>query len=94
MSALLKRADQAVSVTDFSRSAKQYFDRLKSGEQDRYVVMRNNAPAAVMLPVAEYEQLIDELDDLKVELIAAQRLTQLSENTETISFEDMRSRYK
>lgn len=94
MSMLLSRADQAVSVTDIARSAKKYFDRLISGEQDRYVVMRNNAPAAVMLSVAEYEQLMDELTDLKIDRIAAARLAALSPEDELVSHEDMLAHFK
>jgi antitoxin StbD len=94
MSALLSRADQAVSITDMTRSAKKYFDRLIAGEQDRYVIMRNNAPAAVMLAVADYEHLMNELDDLKIELIAAERLAGMDKNTKLISHEDVVARYK
>lgn len=94
MSVLLSRADQAVSITDMVRSAKKYFDRLITGNQDRYVIMRNNAPAAVMLAVADYEHLMNELEDLKIELIAAQRLAAMNENTELSSHEDMLARYK
>ncbi len=74
MSKLLERHDQAISVTEVSRSTKDIIDRLASGEQDKYVVMRNNAPAAVMLPVAAYEALQDEIEDLRVEAVARERL--------------------
>jgi len=94
MSALLSRVDQAVSITDMARSAKKYFDNLISGEQDRYVVMRNNAPAAVMLGVAEYEQLVKELDDLRVELIALERLSNVNKDTELVSFDEMQKRFE
>lgn len=94
MSALLSRVDQAVSITDISRSAKKYFDNLITGEQDRYVVMRNNAPAAVMLGVAEYEQLVEELDDLRVELIALERLSNVSKDAVTVSFDEMQKRFE
>lgn len=94
MSALLSRADQAVSITDIVRSAKKYFDRLIAGDQDRYVVMRNNAPAAVMLAVADYENLMNELENLKIEIIAAQRLAVMDENTKLASHEEMLDRYK
>lgn len=94
MGALLSRADQAVSITDMARSAKKYFDRLIAGDQDRYVIMRNNAPAAVMLAVADYEHLINELEDLKIELIVAERLAGINENTKLISHEDVIARYK
>ncbi len=92
--ALLSRADQAVSITDIARSAKKYFDRLITGDQDRYVVMRNNVPAAVVLPVDYYETLIGELDDLKMEIIAMKRLVNMDENTELVSHEEMFARYK
>jgi len=94
MSVLLSRIDQAVSATDIARSAKKYFDKLISGEQDRYVVMRNNAPAAVMLAISEYEQMTQEIDDLRVELMAIERLSNVDENTEFVSFNDMRERMK
>ncbi len=92
--ALLSRADQAVSISDIARSAKKYFDRLITGDQDRYVVMRNNVPAAVVLPVDYYETLIGELDDLKMEIIAMKRLANVDESTELVSHEEMFARYK
>ena len=75
MSALLERVDQAISVTEVSRSAKEIFTKLENGKQDKFVVMRNNAPTAVMLPVGAYEALIDELEDLRIERIAMRRMS-------------------
>ena len=88
MGALLERSSQAVSVTDVSRSAKTIFDRLSSGEQEKYVVMRNNAPAAVMMPVSVYEALMDELDDLHILLTARDRLHSF-DRTKAISHDAM-----
>jgi len=92
MRALLERSEQAVSVTEVSRSAKTIFDRLSSGRQDKYVVMRNNAPAAVMVPVGVYEALMDELDDLRVEMIARDRLTSF-DKSKAVSHEEMLKRF-
>ncbi len=92
MSALLERSDQAVSVTDVSRSAKAIFDRLCSGKQEKYVVMRNNAPAAVMMPVSVYEAMMDELDDLHIQLTARDRL-QSFDRSKAISHEEMLKRF-
>jgi antitoxin StbD len=89
MRALLERSDQAISVTEVSRSAKTIFDRLSSGEQKKYVVMRNNAPAAVMMPVSVYEAL---MDDLQVELMARDRLRSFVRDR-TISHEEMVQRF-
>jgi antitoxin StbD len=92
MRALLERSDQAVSVTEVSRSAKTIFDRLSSGKQDKYVVMRNNAPAAVMLPVQVYEALMDELDDLRIEMAARDRLATF-DRSKAVSHEEMLKRF-
>jgi len=92
MNALLERSNQAVSVTEVSRSAKLIFDRLSSGKQEKYVVMRNNVPAAVMMPVSIYEALMDELDDLHIQLTARDRL-QSFDRTKSISHEDMLKRF-
>ncbi len=92
MSSLLDRSDQAISITELARSAKRVFDRLTSGRQDRYVVMRNNTPAAVVLPVQEYEALLDELDELRVEAVAAERLESFN-HKQAVSHDDMRHRF-
>ena len=92
MKALLERSEQAVSVTEVSRSAKTIFDRLCSGKQDKYVVMRNNAPAAVMMPVAVYEALMDELDGLRIEMTARDRLATF-DRSKAVSHEEMLERF-
>ena len=74
MASLLERADQAVSVTKVSRSAKEVFEKLRTGKQDRLVVLKNNAPAAVMLSIRAFEDLMDQLDDLRVAAVARERL--------------------
>lgn len=92
MGALLERSNQAVSVTEVSRSAKTIFDRLCDGRQEKYVVMRNNAPAAVMMPVGVYEALMDELDDLRIELAARERLAGF-DREKALSHEEMLKRF-
>ncbi len=92
MHSLLERSGQAVSVTEVSRSAKSIFDRLCSGKQEKYVVMRNNAPAAVMMPVSVYESLMDELDDLHIQLTARDRL-QSFDRSKAITHDEMVQRF-
>jgi len=92
MNALLERSSQAVSVTEVSRSAKTIFDRLSSGKQEKYVVMRNNAPAAVMMPVSVYESMMDELNDLHIQLTARDRLCSF-DSSKAISHDEMLRRF-
>lgn len=74
MTALLDHAEQAISITEVARSTKDIVDRLERGDQDHYVVMRNNAPAAVMLAVRDFEAIMNELENLRIEAVARDRL--------------------
>lgn len=71
---LLDRKDQAISSTDLQKNTREILDRITSGEQDRYVVMRDNKPAAVLMPTEMYEALMDELADMRIDAIARERI--------------------
>lgn len=71
---LIERAEQILNSTDLSRRTKAVLDSLSTGTGHKLLVMRDNKPAAVMLSIAEYEAQMDELEDLRMESLAAQRL--------------------
>lgn len=83
--------NEIISVTEVQRQAKDIFARLSSGEQSKFVVMRNNEMAAVMLPAAQYEALLDELADLRIEALARDRLSTFNSG-EAISHEELLAR--
>jgi antitoxin StbD len=89
---ILDRVDQAISTTDLQRQGKALLDRLVAGDQDKYVVMRDNKPSCVILPVAGYEALMDELEDLRIDAIAAERVATF-DPTKGISHEEMLTRF-
>jgi antitoxin StbD len=84
---LLDRADQAISATDLQKKTRELLDRIAAGEQDHFVVMRDNRPTAVMMGTDRYEALMDEIADLRIEAIALSRLSIPREDY--ISFEEM-----
>jgi antitoxin StbD len=92
MGNLMERSDQAVSVTEVSRSAKAIFDKLAKGKQDKCVVMKNNMPVAVMLPVDSYEAIMDELEDLRIEAVARERIRTFDPD-KAVSHEEMMMRF-
>jgi antitoxin StbD len=71
---LLERADQAISSTDLQKNTKVLLDRMADGTQDRYVVIRDNRPMAVLLPTERYEALMDEIADMRIDAIARARI--------------------
>jgi antitoxin StbD len=76
---LLDRADQAISSTDLQKGTRELLDRMADGRQDRYVVIRDNRPTAVMFSVERYEALMAELEDLRIEALARERLATLND---------------
>jgi antitoxin StbD len=65
---------ETISVTDIQRRAKEVFERIERGEQEKYVILKNNEIAAVLLPAEQYEALMDELEDLRIDAIATERM--------------------
>ena len=92
MAALLETSDQALPVTKLVRQFKAYLDKICNQEQDKYVVMRNNVPAAVLLSVERFESLMEELEDLRIEVVARERLAHF--DGKTISHAEMLQRFE
>lgn len=68
-------------MSDGQRLARDVFERLSSGEQGKPVVMRNNEMATVMLPASQYEALLEDLADLRIEAIARDRQASFDDKT-------------
>ena len=85
---LLDRSDQAITSTDLSKKTRLLLDQIANGSQDRFVVMRDNRPTAVMLATERYEALMDELEDYRVDALARDRLA-ASSNDKALSQDKM-----
>ncbi|MBD8603033.1 MULTISPECIES: type II toxin-antitoxin system Phd/YefM family antitoxin [unclassified Pseudomonas] len=64
-----------------------------SGDISHLVIFKDNEPAAVLVGIDGYQAMQDELEDLRSELLAINRLPSL-ENDVTVSLEDMEARFK
>lgn len=92
MAALLDRADQAVSVTAMVRGFSAKLKEVATRATERLVVFKDNEPAAVIMNVAAYQEMVDELENLRIEAISRDRLVDFVP-AQAISHSDMRSRY-
>ena len=92
MTALLERADQAISVTAMVRSFSARLKEISSRATERLVIFKDNQPAAVIINVQAYQELLDELEELRVEAAARERLSNFDQ-ARAISHDDMRARY-
>ena len=86
------RTNETISVTDIQRRAKEVFERIERGEQDRFIVLKNNEIAAVLLSSDRYEALMDELEDLRIDAIAAERVATF-DPAKAITHEEMLARF-
>ncbi|WP_435605900.1 type II toxin-antitoxin system Phd/YefM family antitoxin [Pseudomonas knackmussii] len=92
MAALMERADQAVSATAMVRNFSTRLREIASRETEKLVIFKDNEPAAVIVNIEAYQELLDELDDLRIERTARERLNGFEEK-QAISHEDMMARY-
>lgn len=93
MSALLDRAEQAVSATAMVRSFSAKLKEVTSGKHSHLVIFKDNEPAAVLIGVKSFQALQDELEDLRAERLAIDRLSTLDEE-KTVSLENMEARFR
>ncbi len=93
MSALLDRAEQAVSATAMVRGFSAKLKEVTSGITTHLVIFKDNEPAAVLVGVDAYQALQDELEDLRAERMAIERLSTLNEMN-TVSLEDMEANFR
>jgi len=92
MTALLERADQAISVTAMVRGFSARLKEISSRATERLVIFKDNQPAAVIINVEAYQEMLDELEDLRIEAAARERLAGFDQ-ARAISHDDMRGRY-
>ena len=79
--------NNSVSISMFNRGyAGRIFEDLK--HTGRKIVYKNNKPECVLLSIDEYERLIDEIEDMKLAMIAAERLKNFNPD-KLISDEEM-----
>lgn len=51
------KRNEMVGITEFSRSINGFIDKVKNQTVDKLAIMKNNKPAAVIIPAEEYEQM-------------------------------------
>lgn len=93
MAGLLSRADQAVSATTMARTFGARLKQVTSGDATHLVIFKDNEPAAVLMGVEAYQAMQDELEDLRAERLAAERLMSLDERT-TLSLDEMEAPFR
>lgn len=93
MASLLERPEDAVSATAMARGFSARLKEVSSRATDRLVIFKDNQPVAVMMNVQAYQDLVDELEDLRIEAISRDRLASYQAD-QVISHEEMRALFE
>ena len=72
-------SEEYLSATDLSKKTAATIDALEKGLTDKLIILRNNAPKAVLLSMDAYEELMEEIEDLRLGALALARAKTLSE---------------
>ncbi|AHK80449.1 Phd-YefM [Ectothiorhodospira haloalkaliphila] len=77
-----------------ARGFSAHLKEVSARQTDRLVIFKDNQPVAVMMNVQAYQDLVDELEDLRIEAVARDRLTgylTLTPGTGTLDSRDRHS---
>jgi antitoxin StbD len=73
-------SEEYLSATDLSKKTAATIDALENGLADKLIILRNNAPKAVLLSMDAYEELMEEIEDLRLGALALARARTFAED--------------
>lgn len=59
-----------ISATTLAKKAAMTLDALDRGETEKMIILKNNAPKAVLLSMEAYEAMEEEIEDLRLASLA------------------------
>jgi antitoxin StbD len=77
-----------LSATTLSKKTAATLDLLENGETQKLIILKNNAPRAVLLSLEAYETMVEEMEDLRLTALALARMQTFSP-AKSISHEEM-----
>ncbi len=86
------QAKDFLSATTLSKKTAATLESLEKGESEKLIILKNNAPKAVLLSIECYEALEEEMEDLRLTALALARL-QTFDAKDTISHNDMMEKF-
>ncbi len=81
-----------LSATDLSKKTAATLDALEKGDTEKLIILKNNAPKAVLLSLEAYQAMEEEMEDLRLTALALARLQRFQDN-DAISHQEMMERF-
>ena len=86
------KASDYISATDLSKKTSATLNAFENGQAEKLIVLKNNSPKAVLLSMQAYEELEEELENLRLKLLASSRLDSF-EKEKALSHEQMLQKF-
>jgi len=83
---------EMLSATDLSKKTSSILTDLSEHKYDKFVIVRNNQPNAVLLSLSAYESLLEDIEDLQLSKVASERIESF-DHTTVVAHEDMKQKY-
>lgn len=64
------KQDEYISATNLSKKTSATLDAFDKGEMEKVIVLKNNAPKAVLLSMEAFQTMQEELEDLRLASLA------------------------
>ena len=74
------RAADYLSATSLSKKTSATLEALEKGDVEKLIILKNNAPKAVLLSMESYEAMEEEMEDLRLTLLALTRQESFDEH--------------
>ena len=81
-----------LSSTHLAQKTAATLNSFDSGEVDKIIILKNNAPKAILMSIDSYEAMEEEIEDLRLTTLALSRI-QSFDPGEAISHEEMMKKY-
>jgi antitoxin StbD len=63
-----------LSATALSKKTSSTLEAMDKGDTDKLIILKNNAPKAVLMSIDAYESMEEEMEDLRLATLALARL--------------------
>ncbi len=67
-----------LSATALSKKTAATLNSLEKGETEKLIILKNNAPRAILLSIEAYEAMQEEMEDLRLAALAFARLKEFN----------------
>jgi len=76
---IVMRTQDYLSATDLSKKTSASLDALERGDAEKFIILKNNSPKAVLLSMETYEAMQEEMEDLRLTAMALARVESFDE---------------